>query len=53
MSAIPIPSANSGQPAIERAAHALAIAARRLNEALVSAERPINELQALLRARGR
>ncbi|MGE0597063.1 MAG: hypothetical protein AB7P07_11915 [Hyphomonadaceae bacterium] len=36
---------------IERAANALAIAARRLNEAVAAAEGPVNELQQLVRAR--
>lgn len=39
------------QPTLERAATALAIAARRLNEALAAAEAPIAELEDLVRAR--
>lgn len=39
------------QPTLERAATALTIAARRLSEALTSAEAPIAELQDLVRAR--
>jgi hypothetical protein len=39
------------QPTLERAATALTIAARRLNEALAAAEAPIAELEDLVRAR--
>lgn len=39
------------QPTLERAATALTIAARRLNEAIVAAEAPIAELEDLVRAR--
>lgn len=43
-------AAGDGAP-IERAANALAIAARRLNEAMLAAEAPISELEQLVRAR--
>lgn len=39
------------QSAITRAASALSITARRLNEAAAAAERPVSELEALVRAR--
>lgn len=39
------------RPAIERAAAALTIAARRLSEASAAAQRPINDLEELVRAR--
>lgn len=42
---------HAGQPAIERAAAALTIAARRLNEAVIAAEAPVAQLEALVRAR--
>lgn len=39
------------QPALERAAAALTIAANRLSEAIAAAERPVGELEALVRRR--
>jgi hypothetical protein len=39
------------QPVIERTAAALTIAANRLSEAIAAAERPVNELEALVRRR--
>jgi hypothetical protein len=39
------------QPAIQRAATALSVAARRLNEAIAAAQSPIAELEDLVRAR--
>jgi hypothetical protein len=44
-------ASGEGQPAIERAATALTIAARRLNEAIAAAEGPVGELAGLVRAR--
>jgi hypothetical protein len=38
------------QPALQRAATALTVAAQRLNEAIVAAQAPIGELEALVRA---
>lgn len=38
-------------PGLERAARALTIAANRLSEALATAERPVNDLKALVRSR--
>jgi hypothetical protein len=40
-----------GQGALERASTALAIAARRLSEATIAAQAPVNELEDLVRAR--
>jgi len=42
---------DESQPALERAATGLTIAARRLNEAIQAAEAPISELEDLVRAR--
>jgi len=42
---------HDGQPAIERAAAALAAAARRLNEAVTAAQAPMSQLEALVRSR--
>lgn len=42
---------NSSQPALERAASALTIAANRLSQAIAAAERPVAELEALVRRR--
>ncbi|HRP10147.1 MAG TPA: hypothetical protein PLK37_03865 [Terricaulis sp.] len=39
------------QPALTRAANALTIAANRLSEAVAAAERPVGELEALIRRR--
>lgn len=44
-------ASGAGQPALQRVATALSIAARRLNEALQSAEPAITELKDLVRAR--
>jgi hypothetical protein len=44
-------SSGDSQPALQRSATALAIAARRLSEAMRAAEAPIAELDALVRAR--
>lgn len=44
-------AAGDSQPTLERAATALAIAARRLSEAVTAAETPVSELQDLVRAR--
>ena len=44
-------ASGAGQPALERAAAALTIAARRLSEAIAAAEAPIAELTDLVRAR--
>ena len=44
-------AAGEGQPALERAASGLAIAARRLSEAIAAAQTPIAELEDLVRAR--
>lgn len=44
-------AAGDSQPALQRAATALAIAARRLNAAIDAAQGPIAELQELVRAR--
>lgn len=44
-------ASSESQPASQRAAAALTIAARRLSEALETAEAPISELQQLVRAR--
>ena len=43
-------SAEAGEPAIARAAEVLAIAARRLSEAVAQAQAPIQELEDLVRA---
>lgn len=42
---------SASQPAITRTAAALTIAANRLSEAIAAAERPVSELQALVRRR--
>ena len=42
---------SADQPALVRAANALTIAANRLSEAVAAAERPVGELQALVRRR--
>ena len=44
-------ASGESQPTLERAATALTIAARRLNEAVLAAEAPVTELQDLVRAR--
>lgn len=44
-------ASSSNQTAIQRAAIALSVAARRLNEALAAAQAPIAELEGLIRAR--
>jgi len=44
-------TSGDGQPALQRAATALTIAAQRLSEAMVAAEAPISELEGLVRAR--
>ena len=44
-------SASAGQPAAQRAAAGLAIAAQRLSEAIAAAQAPIGELEGLVRAR--
>lgn len=44
-------ASDSGQPALQRAATALAFSAQRLSEAMAAAEAPIGELEALIRAR--
>ncbi len=44
-------SASADRPALERAATALTIAANRLSEAVAAAERPVGELEALVRRR--
>jgi hypothetical protein len=44
-------TSGASRPSIERAAAALAIAARRLNEAVAAAQAPIAELEGLVRAR--
>lgn len=44
-------ASSESQPTLERAATALTIAARRLNEAIAAAEAPIAELRDLVRAR--
>ena len=44
-------SASADRPALERAATALTIAANRLSEAIAAAERPVGELEALVRRR--
>lgn len=43
-------ASGANQPAIQRAATALSVAARRLNEALAAAQAPIAELEGLVRA---
>jgi hypothetical protein len=45
-------AATGAQPALQRAATALDIAARRLGEAVSAADAPIQELEQLVRARG-
>lgn len=44
-------ASGENEPALERAATALAIAARRLSEAIAAAQSPITELEDLVRAR--
>ena len=44
-------TSGASQTAIERAATALSIAARRLNDAVVAAQAPVSELEGLVRAR--
>lgn len=44
-------ASGASQPALERAATALTIAARRLNEAIAAAQAPVAELEDLVRAR--
>jgi hypothetical protein len=44
-------ASNASQTSIERAAAALSIAARRLNEAIAAAQAPIAELEGLVRTR--
>lgn len=44
-------ASSENEPALERAATALAIAARRLSEAIAAAQSPITELEDLVRAR--